>query len=75
MVSDLCFTATQLSVLILAFTHVANLEDCSDFPVCKRHHLLSKSELFRNVARWDGSSPLRICHDVWFATMALLILG
>ena len=73
--SDICSTATKLSVLILAFTHVANLEDCSEFPICECHHLLSKSELLRNVARWDGSSPLRIYHDVWFATMALLIVG
>jgi hypothetical protein len=73
--SDLCFTATQLGVLILAFTHVANLEDCSDFPICEHQQLLSNSELLRNVARWDGSSPLRIYHDVWFATVALLIVG
>jgi hypothetical protein len=71
----ICLAATHLSVLILAFAHVTDLEACSSFPMCERYSLLALSDLSANVAKWDGLSAIQIRDDVWFEVIALLIIG
>lgn len=71
----LCFAASQLCILILAFAHVINLAGCEAFEMCEHHGLLARSELSIDLATWDGKSPLQIREDVWFEAIALLLVG
>lgn len=67
--------AMQLSTLILAFAHVTDLHAASGLPLCQFPHLLYGTDLFKQIATWDGSKPLQIKSDVWFELIVQLTIG
>jgi hypothetical protein len=67
--------AMQLSTLILAFAHVTDLHAASGLPLCQFPHLLSGTDLLKQIATWDGSKPLQIKSDVWFEVIVQLTIG
>lgn len=73
--SWLCHRAVQLSVLILAFSHIADLEAVSDFPMCAHTDILEKSDLITKISGWDGQSLIGVHENVWFEVITLLTVG
>ena len=65
----------QLSILLLAFAHVSDLDACHDLPLCEIAGLLAKSALSMSVSAWDGKAPICIKEDVWFEIIGLLMVG
>ena len=73
--SSLRHMAIQLSVLMIAFSCVSNLQHCGDMPVCEILGDLAKSDLSKAVAGWDGVAPLLIKEDFSLQVIALLMSG
>jgi hypothetical protein len=67
--------AMQLSTLILAFAHVSDLHAASGLPLCQFPHLLSGTDLSKQIATWDGSKPLQIKSNVWFEIIVQLTVS
>ena len=73
---DLLDIARQLSVVILAFAHVLDLEACSGLPICEHTQLLGQLSLAHQIyRRGGGARPLYIGAEIWFETIALLMVG
>jgi hypothetical protein len=67
--------AMQLSVLILAFSHVTNLDSCRDMPLCELPALIGQSALCAAIVDWDGKSQIVVNAHVWFEIIGLMMIG
>ncbi|KAF1844959.1 uncharacterized protein K460DRAFT_101189 [Cucurbitaria berberidis CBS 394.84] len=67
--------ATELSILILAFAKVLDLEACAELPLSPRMTLISGSEIKERLSTWDGKVSFMIDQSSWFEVIALLLLG
>jgi hypothetical protein len=67
--------ARYLSVLILAFAHVADLKSASDLPLCCSLDLLADHIVAKELLIWDGKGVIETPEDSWFHAIALLMVG
>jgi len=67
--------AILISILILAFAHVVDLDTCGDMPLCGRGHLQKQSSLNFSVSVWDGQDQLLITNHVWLEIIKLMMFG
>ena len=72
--------ATQLlTILILAFAHVRDLDECIDLPLCSSYELLHQHSLSRFPGMPESSADapplMTIDDDCWFHAIALLLVG
>ena len=56
----LCQLGRHLSVLILAFTHVRDLEACAQLPLLYKYEVLSDHHLTKQLLAWNGKAALNI---------------
>lgn len=72
---ELVDALTLLVVVILAFTHVTNLESCRDFLLSESLSVLSKSALCCNLFIWDGTDRVNAKPADWMEIIGLLMVG
>lgn len=68
-------TTVLMSVVVFAFSHVPQLEACSDLPLYEDHVVLGESSLSMKLFRWDGRSHIGIEAETSFEAIRLLMLG
>ena len=68
------YHARILSILILAFAHVHDLESCAELPLNYRWELLAEHASANKFCHWDGKSKIGITESVWFHAIALLMV-
>ena len=68
-------TIRYLSVVILAFAFVKDLDCCIDFPISHSLEVLSGHILIARLNEWDGKSIIWIPEDTWFLVLAQLLVG
>lgn len=73
--SRLCDVAAHLSTVILAFAQLVDLEKASELPVCASLHATRDIQLYKQVMRWDGSSPILLHTNVWLEIVSVLMQG
>jgi hypothetical protein len=72
---QLRYTALKLSILILAFAHVTDIDQCCDLPLYELDNLLGRSSLFEEVKKWNGTRHITVKVDVWLEILSLMIIG
>lgn len=73
--SDLFETVRYLSVVILAFAFVRDLDHCADLPLGHSLGVLSQHILIVRMNQWDGKSTIWIPEDTWFLVLVQLLIG
>lgn len=68
------FQAVQLASTIIAFSHVADLDDAADFPITTTAPVVM-ADFYDSVYNWDGESPILVENDAFFELVALHMLG
>ena len=66
----------RLSLVVLAFAHVRDLEECAGLPLgasLEILHLLEKDK--RSDDEWDGIWEINVSDDTWFFAIAQLMVG
>ncbi|KAL9609493.1 MAG: hypothetical protein Q9167_005742 [Letrouitia subvulpina] len=71
----LCQLGRYLSVLILAFAHVHDLEACAHLPLLYKYEVLCDHHLTKQLLTWDGKTALGIHESSWVEAVALLMIG
>ncbi|KAI4098148.1 MAG: hypothetical protein L6R37_006633 [Teloschistes peruensis] len=72
----LCYYATALSIFLMAFAHVTNLEDCGNLKSVDVGLVsIPTLALTRQLADWDGRDALRIPDDAWLQALAVPLVG
>ena len=77
---DIAKVIQRLSLVVLAFAHVRNLDECDRLPLCGSTELLNPLEniLDRftfNIADSEKMLEIDISDDTWFHAIALLLIG
>jgi len=65
--------ARPLCLIILAFTHVQDLDSCSDMLLDGNCHAIQEQKLWEHLRNWDGNSSLPVKTFVWFEIIATLL--
>jgi hypothetical protein len=68
-------TTMLMSVLVFAFSHVPQIEACSDLPLHEDHGVVGQSSLSMKLFGWDGRSHIGIEAETSFEVICLLMLG
>lgn len=64
-----------LSIVLLTFAFVKDLEDSSDLPLSLSLGPLGQGDLMNSWNNWDGRSNIWIPEDCWFLVLARLLVG
>ncbi|KAL9118437.1 MAG: hypothetical protein Q9187_005019 [Circinaria calcarea] len=73
--SKLFETVRYLSIIVLAFAFVRDLQSCTELPLRHNLPLLSQHVLIDRLKHWDGTSRIWIPEDTWFLVLARLLIG
>ena len=65
----------DLSVLLLTFANIIELDSCIQLPLDCDFSLLDDQALVRRLRTWDGSSSIRVQENEWFEIVAKLLVG
>ena len=68
-------TTKYLSVVLLAFAFVKDLDVCADLPLSQTLNLLSQNDLVLQLNAWNGKSRIWIPEDCWFLVLGRLTVG
>lgn len=68
-------TVRYLSVVILAFAFVRDLDHCAELPLGHSLEVLSQHILIVRMNQWDGKSTIWIPEDTWFLVLVQLLVG
>jgi hypothetical protein len=68
-------TLRHLTILILAFAHLEDLESASELPLSCLLQLIEHHILAGELVEWDGKRHLPIPEDAWFHAIAILMVG
>jgi hypothetical protein len=71
-VRRVCFS---LSVLVYAFAHVNNLNDCGELPIIEHLPVLHRTQFFLELSSWPLNKPLLVCEDDPFRLISSLMAG
>jgi hypothetical protein len=68
-------TLRHLTILILAFAHLEELESASELPLSCLLQLIEHHVLAGELVEWNGKRHLPIPEDAWFHAIAILMVG
>lgn len=74
---DLLENLILACLLILTFSHVTDLDSCTDFPVSEKLGDMMHSSNFYNlqIVPWDGEKPIRLLYTDWMQCISLMLHG
>lgn len=72
---DMLEKVRYLSVVVLAFAFVKDLDGCAELPLSQSLNVLGQHNLLVQLNSWDGISQLWIPEDCWFLVLARLLIG
>jgi hypothetical protein len=64
-----------ISVLILAFSNVADLTACDDFLLTGFPTPVARSEVVHRISSWNGKSQIPVSENVWLEVIVLMMAG
>ena len=63
-------------ILILAFSHVSEVEACAALPlVYGFHSTMFQEPIYKAFDSWDWKSPIQIAEDDWFILVCTILVG
>ena len=68
-------SAVNLSVLILAFANVSDLEDAATLPLTDRLDLLDQNSLVCQIQSWNGETPIPVHDSLWYEILVAMTKG
>ncbi|CAL8575148.1 hypothetical protein XPA_001090 [Xanthoria parietina] len=72
---DMLRKVRYLSIVLLTFAFVRDLENSTDLPLSPLLGPLGQGDLMHSWNRWDGRSNIWIPEDCWFLVLARLLVG
>lgn len=69
----LYWTARLLSIVILAFANIINLDHANDLPICEEIDHLALTDLAADISDWDGKGHIPWNFDTWFTIIVILM--
>lgn len=71
----ICKIIQRLSLVVLAFAHVRDLDQCDGLPLCASLELLHPLGNILDRLAFNSNLEIEISDDTWFHAIALLLIG